>query len=181
MCEALLMIHWREWKRIMPETPSGTEQISRATQPDVSRRGQSSDLLCNIWACSWMVQGWLVELLFELVGQVRLRSMQVTYFCQQELPCFCLALNIRHTPCPLSIMFFYTHSSWRSFDNLQSICPCFESDSGKTAGLSGCPAKPSIVQEFGDTRGSPFCNFPHFFTDIFEMQSPPYAVLHSSK
>jgi len=35
MYEALLMIHWREWKRAMPETPSGTEQISRATYPDV--------------------------------------------------------------------------------------------------------------------------------------------------
>lgn len=110
-----------------------------------------------------------MELLFELAGQVSLGSMQVTNLCQQELPCFAL-FSIFSTPPSFLPSYFLTHSSWRSFDELQSICPCFESVSGKAAGLSGRPAKPSIVQELGDTGGSPFYHFPHFSTDIFEMQ-----------
>lgn len=47
MCEALLMTHWREWKCTMPETPSGTEQISRATRPDVkASEGDKTVIYC---------------------------------------------------------------------------------------------------------------------------------------
>lgn len=56
MCEALLMIHWREWKCTMPETPSGTEQISRATQPDVkTAEGDKAVIYC---ATSEPAAGW---------------------------------------------------------------------------------------------------------------------------
>lgn len=160
MYETLLMIHWREWKHAMPETPSGTERMSRATQPDVKAAEGGKAVIYyahnNIQACSWIFSVWLVELFWTRADQ--------TQICASNLPLstgtavFSLVFIIQHTPCPRRFhRAFYAHSSWRSFDNLRPTHPGFEGISGKTAGLSGCPAKLSVVHvggwEFGETGG----------------------------
>lgn len=133
MCEALLMTHWREWKHTMPETPSGTEQISRATQPDVkASEGDKSVIYCATSepaaGCSGLISG----VVFELAGQVRLRSMQVTYLCQQELPCFALFSIFSITPALLPSCFLYSQfleKFWQLAAHLSLLWRCFWKDS----------------------------------------------------
>lgn len=103
--------------------------------------------------------------------------MQVTYLWQQGPSCFLLFWLFSTPPAPPSrIPSLLT--ALRSFDNLQPICACFEGTSGKTPGLSVCPAKLSVLQvggwEFIDTGGLSL--WKHSVILIFatdEMQ-PPY-------
>lgn len=149
MYEALLMVHWREWKCAMPETPSGTEWISRTTQPDGKAAEEGKVVIyyadSNIWACSWVFPVWLVELFWT-------RRTDQTQVCAGNLPLstgttmFSLVFIIKCTPWPRFCLAFHTHGSQRSSDNLQPICLCFEGISGKTAGLSWCPGKLSVWQ-----------------------------------
>lgn len=102
MYETLLMIHWREWKRAMPETPSGTERMSRATQPDVKAAEGGKAVIYyadnNIWACSWIFSVWLVELFWSRTDQTQIRAGNLPLSMGTAM--FSLVFIIQHTPCP---------------------------------------------------------------------------------
>lgn len=86
---------------------------------------------------------------------------------------FCLALNIQHTPCPPSIMF----SILTALGEVLTTCSPYVLDLKAflerqldclDAQQSLLLCKSLVIQG----GGSPFCHFPHFSTDIFEMQPP---------
>lgn len=124
--------------------------IPGATQPDVqvAEGGKAVIYYTNssIWAHSWIFPVQLVELFWTR----RTDQMQVS---AGKLPLttgtamFSLVFIIQHTSHPPSTFHhaFYAHISWRSFNNLQPICPCLEE---KDSWIAWMPSK-TVAQEGG--------------------------------